>query len=221
MFLTGVGGPGLELLPRHALLKTSGVDEADWNYRPILGQIQRLRFRLVMRLLEGRHFHRLLEVGYGSGIFMPTLNRYTDELHGVDVHEHASEVARRLMDVGVRARLQTACAQQLPFEADFFDAIAIVSAFEFIPEPEAACQELKRVLVPGGSLVVVTPGQSRLLDLGLRLLTGNRAEDSFADRRTQVVPLLERRFQVRRRIVSPRILGTWTRLYTALDLEAL
>lgn len=210
----------LELLRRDLLVKTSDVDEADWNYRPLLGRIQRLRFRLVMRLLRDRHFTRLLEVGYGSGVFMPTLKRFADELCGIDVHEHADDVTRSVERAGLEVDLRTASAEQIPFADGFFGAIVVVSAFEFIPDPNAACMEFRRVLEPGGSLVVVTPGQSTLLDLGLRVLTGNRAEESFADRRAAVVPTLERHFRVRRRIVSPRLLGTWIPLYTALDLEA-
>ena len=68
-----VGRLNLKLLPREALIQTGEVDHADWNYRPLLGMIQRLRFRLILRILAGRKYHRLLEIGYGSGVFMPEL----------------------------------------------------------------------------------------------------------------------------------------------------
>jgi len=59
----------LSLLPEHALLTTSEIDHANWNYRPILGRIQRLRFDLIRSILGGKHALRLLEIGYGSGCF--------------------------------------------------------------------------------------------------------------------------------------------------------
>ena len=46
----------LHLLPEEVLIKTGPVDHADWNFRPILGSIQRSRFRLMLDLLEGHHF---------------------------------------------------------------------------------------------------------------------------------------------------------------------
>jgi tRNA G46 methylase TrmB len=68
----------LSLLPPSALLRTGPVDHADWNYRPLIGTVQRIRFRLVCRLLGNGRFDRLLEIGYGSGVFMPELaKRFT------------------------------------------------------------------------------------------------------------------------------------------------
>ena len=77
----------LKLLPPEVLIKTSEVDHADWNYRPLLSWIQRLRFRHIVSMLAGERFQRLLEVGYGSGIFMPELKQYCDELYGIDLHK--------------------------------------------------------------------------------------------------------------------------------------
>src|SRR5690606_32215272 len=94
---------GLRLLPESALLKTGPVDHADWNYSALFGPVQRLRFRLIRKLLQGRRFERLLEIGYGSGIFMPELARYAEHLYGIDPHEMAAEVAAVLAEHGVQA----------------------------------------------------------------------------------------------------------------------
>src|SRR5690606_26267525 len=77
---------GLRLLPRGALVKTGTVDHADWNYRPVLGPISRIRFKLALALLPSPS-RRLLEVGYGSGIFMPELARTCEVLYGLDTHQ--------------------------------------------------------------------------------------------------------------------------------------
>jgi hypothetical protein len=59
----------IRLLPEQELLSTRTVDHAQWNYRPILGRIQRLRFDLFRSMLQGSRASRLLEIGYGSGVF--------------------------------------------------------------------------------------------------------------------------------------------------------
>ena len=41
----------LHLLPRDALVKTNELDQADWNFRPVLGWVQRLRLRCVASVL--------------------------------------------------------------------------------------------------------------------------------------------------------------------------
>ena len=71
-------------LPRDQLIKTGEPDEAYWNYRPILGFIQGLSFHVVVSVLSKHRFQRLLELGYGSRIFMPELSKYCDDLYGID-----------------------------------------------------------------------------------------------------------------------------------------
>jgi hypothetical protein len=67
-----------------------------------------------------------------------------------------------------------------------------MSSLEFIAPFDSAASEFRRVLRPGGVCVVVTPGASPVLDLGLRLLTGRSANTDYGDRRKQIVPLLRR-----------------------------
>lgn len=45
----------------------------------------------------------------------------------------------------------------LPFDDNFFDACVSFEVFEHVFNPEAVLAELKRVLKPGGSLVITTP----------------------------------------------------------------
>lgn len=203
----------LRLLPRHALVKTSSIDHADWNFRPLLGAIQRLRFRFACELLGRERVGRLLEIGYGSGIFLPELDRRCGELHGVDIHGRRVEVAERLIDVGVAPRLRCASATDLPYPDHHFDRIVAVSSLEFFVDLRRACREIRRVLAPGGRLVVVTPSRSAVADLGLRLLTGESAKKDFGDRRTGLIDLLLEEFDVEEKRVAP-----W--LYTALRLRA-
>ena len=68
------------LLPAEALMRTSEVDHADWNYRPLLGWVQGQRFAAVLSSLPAIRIQRLLEVGYGSGVFMPVLKSKCEEL---------------------------------------------------------------------------------------------------------------------------------------------
>ena len=192
----------VELLPLESLIKTGDVDEAAWNYRPLLGWIQRVRFRLAQSLLAGRHYERLLEIGYGSGVFMPTLSRMCDALYGADVHEHSAEVTEKLREHGLSAKLHVAGAAALPFESDFFDGIVAVSCLEFMDDLDGVCAELSRVLAPGGALVVVRPGHSPALDWGFKLLTGRSAQE-YGDRRARVEPALRSRFEVLARVGVP------------------
>jgi ubiquinone/menaquinone biosynthesis C-methylase UbiE len=180
----------LDLLPRESLIKTGDVDHAAWNYDGVLGYVSRRRFALVRSLLPKRRIPKLLEVGYGSGVFLPELAKVADELYGADVHDRPNEVTAVLARAGLRPQLVTAPAENLPFADGMFDIIVAVSTFEFVTDARRAIRELARTLTPHGRIIVVTPGQSPLLDLALRFLTGESAHDDFGDRRKLVVPTL-------------------------------
>lgn len=213
---------GLRLLPPEALLKTGEVDHADWNYRPLLGAISRTRFRLVVSLLDApqQPRGRLLEVGYGSGVFMPELARFADELYGIDIHRMTGPVAASLESFDVNARLFSGSVEALPFDEDFFDCVVAVSALEFVSDTGAACREIKRALKPGGALVVVTPGHSPLVDFGLKLLTGKSAKKDYDDRREKLMPTLLDHFSIEQQLTSPVVGNSLVKLYTALRLRA-
>jgi SAM-dependent methyltransferase len=207
----------LKLLPKSALVCTSEVDHPDWNYRPLLGAVQRLRFRIVLKLLAGARFGRLLEIGYGSGVFMPELAARCAELYGIDPHPHQSEVEESLARNGVPAALTRGTVEAMPYQTGFFDCAVTISALEYVPDIEAACQEIRRVLRPNGVLAVVTPGATPLWDLALRLSTGE-SPSQYADRRQRLQPALGRSFTLTHQVRVPRLGPAAVRLYTGLLL---
>jgi len=216
LVMTGYGG--VQLLPPGALIKTGIVDHAQWNYRPLLGWIQRLRFRLILDLLPKRRLPRLLEVGYGSGIFLPQLSSRCDALYGIDVHPKTAEVAEVLASYGVQAKLFSGSAESLPFEEESFDCLVAVSSLEFVRDIEAAGREMARILRPDGRLVLVTPGHSPLLDFGLKVMTGESANKDYGGRREAMMPGLLRHFRINRNRSFPPATGALG-LYTAFSLR--
>jgi SAM-dependent methyltransferase len=208
----------LKLLPKTGLTPTSTVDHPHWNYLPLLRSVQRLRFRIIVDLLGDTHFGRLLEIGYGSGVFMPELSRHCDDLHGIDPHPKRHEVEANLARHGLNATLTTATAESLPYDTGFFDCLVSVSTLEYVPDIAAACQEMRRVLRPGGSLVVCTPGATSIWDLPLRLLT-REGPSQYGDRRQKLQPTLRDQFDLVREIRVPSLGAGALRLYTGLRLR--
>jgi len=207
----------LALLPADSLVRTGPVDHADWNYRPMIGYVQRLRFRLIKSLLGTRRFGRLLEIGYGSGVFMPELAKRAEELFGIDPHPMPGEVQQVLLRHGIRASLVTGVAERLPYPDAFLDCVVSVSAMEYVEDIQAACRELRRVLRPGGAIIIATPGSSPLWDLALRLSTGENPKQ-YADRRQRLLPALKSAFATDQEIAVPTVGGRLLRLYSGVRL---
>lgn len=202
----------LRLLPKEDLIATSGVDHADWNYSPLLSYVMRRRFQLVRRLLPNRRVQRLLEIGFGSGVFMPDLAARCDELYGVDIHSHVEEVRVALAHRGVAAKLSRQDAAHMDFPNAFFDLIVCVSALEFVQHIDEAAAEISRVLRPGGLLVGVMPAKSAFLDFALQTLTGANPREDYGERRERVIPVLQQRFTIVRTV-------RFAPVYTAYALE--
>lgn len=207
---------GLRLLPLESLIRTGPVDHAAWNYRPILGRIQRWRFHMILRLLPGQPVERLLEVGYGSGIFLPELSRHCRRLYGLDIHDAAPIVEQCLARLGIDARLICGSAESIPYPDRFFDLVVAVSSLEFIEHPEQAAREIRRVLKPDGRLIAVTPAHSRVADLGLRLLTGKNARREYETRRERLLTAFAADFEVERLITVPRWAWSGLAIYRGL-----
>jgi ubiquinone/menaquinone biosynthesis C-methylase UbiE len=186
----------LRLLSPENLVSTSSIDHAEWNFGGIVGYVSRQRFKLVASLLPRRRLHRILEVGYGSGIFVPELAARADHVYGVDVHGRADDVTAALARDGVAGVFVRAGAEALPYENGTFDAVVAVSALEFVADLGATLREMSRVLQPGGRAVVVTPGDHPLLDAALRLATGASARRDFGNRRTAVMAAIESEMRV-------------------------
>jgi ubiquinone/menaquinone biosynthesis C-methylase UbiE len=97
---------------------------------------------------------RVLDVGCGTGTLLERIvDRYPDsQVTGVDLSPAMVAQARRRLPR--RVTLEVADAEALPFPAGSFDMVMSVSSFHFWPAPKGALAELRRVMRPGGRLVI-------------------------------------------------------------------
>jgi ubiquinone/menaquinone biosynthesis C-methylase UbiE len=102
-------------------------------------------------LLQGE---RLLDIGCGTGALLELLARRGDgvELAGLDPSAEMLAVARPKLPGEVR--LVQGAAEQLPFADATFDVAVSNSAFHYFERPGEALREMRRVLRPGGHVVI-------------------------------------------------------------------
>lgn len=208
----------LNLLPKHLLINTGPVDHADWNYRPVLRWIQRSRFRMVLSLIGNNYYDQILEIGYGSGIFMPTLSKYCNKLSGIDIHPFKCKVDEILKYCGISASLYQGSASEMPFADESFDLIVSISSFEFIDDKINACKEIRRVLKKNGSFIIITPGKSKILDIGLKILTGEDPKKDYGETRQAFMPILYDYFYISTNRTFPMLIGYFVPVYCSFIL---
>ena len=119
---------------------------------------RRLHWRRLVELLATSAGERVLEVGPGTGYYsLPVAGALGGgSLDVVDVRrEFLDDVVRRADADGLEnVRATLADGARLPYDDQTFDAAFLVTVLGEIPDQDAALRELRRVLRPGGRLVV-------------------------------------------------------------------
>ena len=96
-----------------------------------------------------------LEVGFGTGLNLP---HYPDgvNLIGVDLSPDMLALARARADrIGRTVGLIEADAMDLPFPDESFDTVVCTYVLCSVPDDGLAVSEMRRVLRPGGRLILV------------------------------------------------------------------
>ena len=110
---------------------------------------------------------RVLEVGVGSGVLVPTLTKHYAEYTGTDLTLAPGLDA--LVAPGCRAEFRSAdLLRDDDLPAAHYDAIVCFSVLEHIRDADGAARGLARALAPGGTLVTGYPMVSRAHDPRLR-----------------------------------------------------
>jgi ubiquinone/menaquinone biosynthesis C-methylase UbiE len=137
----------------------------------------------------------VLDAGCGTGNFSLRLSGAGARVVGLDFSPVALAAYRR-KDPGARV-CQASLADPLPFRDGVFDCVVCMSVLFAIPESRAsaATRELRRVLKPGGKLVITAmrPGQSRTAALWQHVKRQARAlpwRDFLGDMSRTLPPLL-------------------------------
>ncbi|HSL49726.1 MAG TPA: methyltransferase domain-containing protein [Candidatus Deferrimicrobiaceae bacterium] len=136
----------------------------DWIFRP--GR------EAAIRLLDIRRGHQVLEVGIGTGLNLPLYPAHC-RVSGIDLSEEMLEKAHekvlefRLSNVALRAMDATV----MDFAEDQFDSAVATYTISAVPDPVGVLREMKRVVKPGGNIVILNhfrserPAVGRLEDL--------------------------------------------------------
>ncbi|HUY59400.1 MAG TPA: methyltransferase domain-containing protein [Solirubrobacteraceae bacterium] len=160
---------------------------------------ERAAVRAAVELLAGRGGERALDVGTGTGEVLRQLARgpaRPGEVVGVDTSE---AMLARVSQLPAGWSVQIGDARCLPFGAAEFDAATACYVLHVLADADvaAALAELRRVLRPGGRLVVVTPGipargPGRTLALALDRLAARHPNRYGGLRALDTRPALER-----------------------------
>ena len=136
-----------------------------WLIGHLMALKNRERSEWVHELLDPRPADRILEIGYGSGADVRRLSARVAQVTGLDhseaMHRQASRRNREAIRAGrVDLRLGSATAV-FPFADASFDRVYAINVAQFWRDTPLTLAEIRRVLKPGGRVVLAVQPRSK------------------------------------------------------------
>jgi phosphatidylethanolamine/phosphatidyl-N-methylethanolamine N-methyltransferase len=127
------------------------------SYDIVFGPVFHPGRKAAVRIANDRPGQHILEVGVGTGLSLPHF-RADSRVTGIDVSEEMLAKAlrraerRRLSHI---EGLHLMDAEHLEFPDNSFDAVLALYVASVVPNPARFAAEMRRVCIPGGTIVVV------------------------------------------------------------------
>jgi SAM-dependent methyltransferase len=201
----------LELPPKGVLHPNDEHDPLPYYYNPWVGWLYRHRLQMGLDLLPAGG-KRVLEIGVGSGVLVPTLTKRYAEYTGTDLT--LAPGLEALVAPGCKAEFRRA---DLLADADLpeghFDAVVCFSVLEHIADSRGAARGLARALAPGGTLVTGYPMVSRLMTLAFERIGYHGIDNHHVSPPAQIAAALGEALTPVRRVSFPPAAPVTAALY--------
>lgn len=126
-----------------------------WYETPLGKVSDRFEKELVLSMAGIKDGERVLDAGCGTGIYSIELAKRGARVIGLDASSGMLEWARgKAATAGLKIDFIKADALKIPFSDGHFDMVISVCMLCFVKDRQAALLEVKRVLRPGGRLII-------------------------------------------------------------------
>ncbi len=134
------------------------ASEYDSWYESKMGSfIDEVETKAAFDLFQPQSGEKVLDIGCGTGNFSIKLAKRGCKVIGIDISQVMLEEAKKkAKNNNLNINFQKGNALNLDFANNSFDSVFSMTAIEFIEDLEKAFKEMKRVVKPGGKIMLGT-----------------------------------------------------------------
>ncbi len=208
-------------LPPKGLFKQGGPDDPlPYYYHPMVSRLYSGRINRGLSLLTPP-YGSLLDVGYGSGLLLPTLSQICEDLVAIDRVTDPASVMPILSGLGIKATLLKGDVASAGLDGKQFDLIVSFSVFEEVSEHLPVLSRIYEALKPGGELLVGMPRVDRIMEWLFFLIGYRGIEDKHIHTSKEFIHNAQTEFDFRLEKIAtlPRFAPRFAALYFAMLLK--
>lgn len=133
-------------------IETPTLDAAEEEYL----ETSRCRIKETLKILDFKPGQKVLDIGCYSGLFSAIV---MEKFPGIDLSAVEIDDKRISMAItrGIKVFKADMEKENLPFADNYFDAVLFLETIEHLANPLKILAEIKRVIKPGGEVVISTP----------------------------------------------------------------
>lgn len=125
----------------------------------------RNRYSDLFKRLDGMKNQgaKLLDIGSYAGHVLIGAKEIGYDAYGCDMEKYCDMYKIRFQSLGIANRACNFPQDKIPFEENYFDLVVLSEVIEHYNfHPFCVIEDIKRVLKPGGTVLITTPNQARL-----------------------------------------------------------
>lgn len=188
-------------------------------YSKIWKHIFLKRFKIAFNLMRENNFENLLDIGFGSGIFLPALSSKTKNLYGIDIHAPLNAVEIMANKNGVLPRLAKGDILNIPFPCNKFDGVFCLSVLEFVEDAEKAISEIFRVSRPGAKIIIGAPVQNKITEVCYKIIGKNNQDKKHKSNHNKIIKSVKKHFRIKKIAKIPAFLPLNLSLFFVISAE--
>jgi 2-polyprenyl-3-methyl-5-hydroxy-6-metoxy-1,4-benzoquinol methylase len=129
-----------------------GEEKFEGLFEKVLDKFKRHRAAVLAKALPP--YARVLDIGCGNGHFLHSLVKLGKfELHGLEMPGNSAERAGRIQEIN----LHIGALEDGLYHKNYFHAITLFHVFEHLTEPADYLEIIRKILKPGGLLIMAFP----------------------------------------------------------------